>query len=260
MLENFRSFIFFSYRFLFLVIALALPFCAQAAKYNNPNHIYETRYFDALSTQGPLKMVEDQPGKLCYLAGVSGRFRGGAESVRIEQRDGYYFLQATGAPLVIGYALCVLNAKADTRNRTVYDVNPQTPGPKIMTPLKNSYCYLSHLQGEFYRPTDALLIDRFNANYRLRGRLQGHAVTGKAQCLARGDSQAEFFLWRNGMGPQQMKDTKQYICALVGVQGALDGTEDFVRIEAFNGYWYLHGNTSIPGNSLAGYAVCSPNV
>ena len=199
--------------------------------------------------------MESEANSICYLTGVSGKFRGAGESVKIERLNGYYYLNGSSHQEGIqAWAMCIENQESGTLGAD-YTWNQMMQLPIIMKDSRSNTCYLTGLSGKFMGGGEMVEITNSGNLWILSGISSQTGVSANANCISSKDSNLHVtFEWSQGQAPVTMTNTQTSICVLQKVRGAFSGGAESVRITQQNGKYVLSGSSNQHGVSAK--ALC----
>jgi hypothetical protein len=185
--------------------------------------------------------------RFCFMSSIMGSFRGDGEHVWLSAGSGWYLNKdAKQAGVQIG-ARCTPRARfkpaADAQLSIPTGWTNGGSGYRevVMWSFTRSICVLTGLQGamnsldnraEIFLAYPSWALDTFDAR-----------ASGMCFDLGSGRTASDqgTYTWNPGGPDIRMMPISDGICAITKVQGAMRSIDDWVGLNALDGYWYLRG-------------------
>jgi hypothetical protein len=229
----------------------------------------------------------------CYLTGVTGRFRGQGEMVRVTVSNGTWLLTGSSGQVGVGgWARCVpwsdfpnyrgagFGWDMSVFNQGNCAANGTCGGQKIWG--ADSFCSLSGVQGRLMGPSSLTSDDQYAANGDAAQVVFNTAqapnswwedsgdypenllgwqptITAWAQCLNLRQNHNMWFTgiwyWYYNAAPLDLGPTSDRICAITGITGYFNGGGEYVYIGTIGGDWVIYGGSGT-GTALGATVQC----
>jgi hypothetical protein len=212
--------------------------------------------------------------RFCFLTEVRGHFQGGAESVKVFQSSGSWFLGGSSRQSGVGArARCIpldfLGRRSTYSTEFSWRQNssatPMVPDDGLKT------CLLTRVQGHFEGGAERVEVTRSNGFWWLGGGSRQQDVGAGARCVdAVPVAHSTFFTECEqescslfgclptvclDAGPVNLFQAANIACGLGKMAGKFKGGGERVRVYIANDRWWLDGNTQQTG-SVAASAYC----
>lgn len=208
---------------------------------------------------------------LCFLTEVSGKFRGLAEGITLEARDGHWWLSGRSRQTGVGaVARCVtwasfqgidtpvINNPAGTSVQAQGGISNQTP-----LTYSRQLVILSGVGGKFRGGAETAQVwapPEESNGWRVGASSYqpGHPVYAQAISVSLGTTGRARIVthatWRQGEAPVTLMPVSIGVCYLAGMAGRFEGDGETVRVTERDGRWLLDGTSLQEG--VQGYAYC----
>jgi hypothetical protein len=213
----------------------------------------------------PVRMIPMNQG-FCFLMGISGKFKGFGEAVRIYPQNGYWMLGGTSMQKgVYGRASCVTTDSISVLGSVEYTTEPawkqfrRKSSPLAPTTGRveqyagpaGSFCYLTGVSGRLEDDTTIQVYSNYEREQILGLTYNGSdtSLRGEFGCLnSSSDRQLDttgHIEWWQDSAPSRGPIEEYSICALTGMGGRFLGNGELVEVSRLSrGGWVLSGSSN----------------
>lgn len=140
----------------------------------------------------------------------------------------------------------------------------QGQGPKFMTAVTNSVCFLNHVQGNFNSANEKVFIDAVSTGpgspgaWLLNGTSASSGIGAWSYCmtgLSAGQIETDEYIWRQGDPEKNIGPSRTRACFLTRMEGRFRSANEKINLFNDGRFWRLSGTSNQHGVAVGARCV-----